>query len=350
MNITFLTKYTSKGASSRYRYFLYLNCFMQRDINLEIDSFFSTHYIDSLYQGKRSIYRVFISYIKRFFVLLNSARFLVIEYEVFPYIPYFIESFLLRKRQYVLNIDDNVWDNYKNTPLLKNKFDQLVTNADGVIVANDFLFNKVSKLNTNIIKIPTALDTSLYSGSNQYKKFEKFSLVWIGTKITYKYIQSHAALFKKMATLLDYQLVIVASKGLKKYSIDGVNMVFYDWSSKIESEILAKSHIGIMPLDNDDFSKGKSSFKIIQYMSAGLPVIASSIGENNVVIQDGVNGFLVDDETSWIASIRNLYNNDDLYRNFSNMSLALSGNYSIDQHVDQYYDFLKSSFMINEHK
>ena len=341
MNITFLTKYTSKGASSRYRYFLYLKGFIQRGINLEVDSFFSTHYIDSLYQDKRSIYRILIAYIRRFFVLLNSASFLVIEYEVFPYTPYFIESFLLRKKQYVLNIDDNVWDNYKNTTLLKNKFDQLVANANGVIVANDFLFNKVGKLNTNIIKIPTALDTTLYSGGNQYKKFEKFSLVWIGTKITYKYIQSHAALFKKMATLLDYQLVIVASKGLKKYSIDGVNMVFYDWSSKVESEILAKSHVGIMPLDNDDFSKGKSSFKIIQYMSAGLPVIASGIGEN---------GFLVDNEISWIKSIEKLYNNDDLYRNFSSMSLVLSDKYSIDKYSDKYYNFLKSSFVNNDQK
>lgn len=350
MNITFLTKYTSKGASSRYRYFLYLNYFMQKGVNLEIDSFFNTLYIDSLYQEKRNIYQVFISYIKRFFVVLNSAEFLVIEYEVFPYIPYFVESFFLRKKQYVLNIDDNIWDNYKNSTLLKNKFDQLVINADGVIVANDFLFNKIGKLNSKVIKIPTALDTSLYYDNNQCKKFGKFSLVWVGTKCTYKYIQSHSDVFKKMASILDYQLVIVASKGLEKHAINGVNMVFYDWTSEVELDVLSRAHIGIMPLDNDSFSKGKSSFKIIQYMSAGLPVIASGIGENNIVVQDGVNGFLVNDMTSWIESINNLYSNDDLYIKFSNMSLALSNKYSIGNYTNKYYDFLKSSFMANDYK
>ena len=93
MNITILTKYSSKGASSRYRYFLYLNKFIQKDINLEIDCFLDTSYIDSLYKNEKNIFRIIIAYIKRFFVLLNSANFLVVEYEAFPYIPYFLESF-----------------------------------------------------------------------------------------------------------------------------------------------------------------------------------------------------------------------------------------------------------------
>jgi glycosyltransferase involved in cell wall biosynthesis len=80
-------------------------------------------------------------------------------------------------------------------------------------------------------------------------------------------------------------------------------MVFYDWSSEIEAQILSKSHVGIMPLDNDDFSKGKSAFKLIQYMSCGLPLVASSVGENNNVVKNGRNGFLVKNEIEWIESI-----------------------------------------------
>jgi glycosyltransferase involved in cell wall biosynthesis len=345
MNLTFLTKYSSNGASSRYRYFLYISSLIQKDLNLEVSNFFDSSYLDLTYNKKRSYYHIFLSYLNRYLVLLNSAKFLVIEYEAFPYLPYFIESFLLRNKKYVLNIDDNIWDKYKNNVFLKNKYDKLSINSSGIIVANDYLFNKVKKLNNNIIKIPTALDTSLYHFTDRKKKYEKFSLVWIGTNITYKYIESHSSVFSKLTSKIDYQLVIIASKVLEKKAIDGVDMVFYDWSSEIEAQILSKSHVGIMPLDDDNFSKGKSAFKLIQYMSSGLPLVASCIGENKSVVKDGQNGFLVTNEIEWLESIQKLYYDTNLYSEFSLESKELSGNYSMNKYKDKYYNFLRNSFL-----
>ncbi len=344
MNVTFLTKYSSKGASSRYRYFLYLNTFIQNDINLEIDGFLDTSYVDSLYKGNISVIKIVVAYIKRFFVIMNSAKFLVIEYEVFPYAPYFIEGFFLRNKQYVLNFDDNVWDKYKDNILLKKKFDQLSSGASGVIVANNFLYSKVVKLNKNIIKIPTVVDTELYKNTEKFEKFEKFSLVWVGTSTTYKYILSHANIFIELASLIDYQIIVVASKELSNKFIKGVNMKFYDWSSCNEIELIKKSHIGIMPLDNDNFSQGKSALKLIQYMSSGLPVVASSVGENNIVVSDGKNGFLVKNNTDWVDSIQSLHKDIVLYKNFSEKSLSISGDYSIANYGGKYCNFLKDSF------
>jgi len=180
--------------------------------------------------------------------------------------------------------------------------------------------------------------------TEKFEKFEKFSLVWVGTSTTYKYILSHANIFIELASLIDYQIIVVASKELSNKFIKGVNMKFYDWSSCNEVELIKKSHIGIMPLDNDNFSQGKSALKLIQYMSSGLPVVASSVGENNIVVSDGKNGFLVKNNTDWVDSIQSLHKDIVLYKNFSEKSLSISGDYSIANYGGKYCNFLKDSF------
>ena len=345
IDITILTKYTSQGASSRYRYFMYISYLLQQDTNIEIDSFLDTSYLHNLYsKRKKSNIKIIIAYIKRFFVLINSADNLLIEYESLPYVPYFIEKFFLKNKKYILNFDDNVWTNYENQTFLKSKYDNLVKNADGVIVANNFLKDRVSKLNSNLIQIPTVIDLENYNKENEDVKFEKFTLVWIGSPSTYKYIKSHAYIFQAIAKVIDYQLVVIASKELENDSIDGVDMKFYDWSSSQEVSILKKAHIGIMPLDKDPFSQGKSAFKIIQYMASGLPCVASAVGENTNVIKDSKTGFLVDNSDEWLEAIVTLYNDEKLYDDMSNHSKSNAYEYSVQKYIKEFNSFIETTF------
>ena len=173
---------------------------------------------------------------------------------------------------------------------LIHKYDKLVSQADGVIVANDFLFEKVKSLNSNIIKIPTAIDLEDYTEVTEKNKV--FTLVWIGTPVTYRYIESHAEIFQELAKKIQYELCIIATEELNSQAIDGVNMKFVEWSIENEVQYLKEAHVGIMPLDKDMFSQGKSAFKLIQYLAAGIPMIGSPVGENKRVIQEGKNGYL----------------------------------------------------------
>jgi glycosyltransferase involved in cell wall biosynthesis len=341
--ITILTKYTSQGASSRYRYFLYINNLLREDTNIEIDSFLDTSYLKRLYskQSKNKL-KIILAYFKRFFVLANSADNLIIEYEALPYMPYAIERLFLKNKRYILNFDDNVWANYTNKKLLNTKYDNLVKDASGVIVANSYLEKKVSKLNQNVIKIPTVVDLESYN-TEDIAKFDKFSLVWIGSRATYKFIQSHAHIFQKLSEVIEYRLVIIASKSLEEEAIDGVDMCFYDWSSATEAEVLKQAHIGIMPLDDDDFAVGKSSFKIIQYMATGIPTVASSIGENSNVLKDNI-GFLADTTDEWIEAIQKLYNDKELYQSFCIESKKESYNYSMQKYYKEFDAFIKKTF------
>lgn len=342
-NISFFTKYTSQGATSRYRSFFFMRQMINKDYNISIYSFLDSEYLKNLYNKKpRKKSKIIFAYLCRFFSLLLASKNLIVESELFPFVPYWIEKLFLKNKHYILNFDDNVWENYKNKFWLNTKYDKLVQRADGIIVANDFLFEKVKSLNSNIIKIPTAIDLEDYAEVTEKNKV--FTLVWIGTPVTYRYIKSHAEIFKVLAKKIKYELCIVATEGLRSRGIDGVNMKFVEWSIENEVHYLKQAHIGIMPLDKDMFSQGKSSFKLIQYLAAGIPLIGSAIGENNHVIQDGINGYLVSTDEQWIEKIELLYWDNLLREQIAINCQKDAYNYSIQKYFPLYKDFIDSAF------
>ncbi|WP_241497473.1 glycosyltransferase [Sulfurovum riftiae] len=248
----------------------------------------------------------------------------------------------MKNRQYILNFDDNVWDNYKDKFWLKQKYDKLVQRADGVIVANDFLENKVKPLNSKVIKIPTVVDLEDYRETTEKNK--TFTLVWIGTPVTYRYIESHAEIFRELAKKIEFELCIIATEELERRAIESVPMQFVEWSPENEVHYLKKAHVGIMPLDEDAFSQGKSAFKLIQYLAAGIPLVGSSIGENSRVIHDGKNGYLVSAKEQWIEKMELLYKDTLLREKFSEESTKEAYSYSIQKFFPQYREFVDSVF------
>jgi glycosyltransferase involved in cell wall biosynthesis len=342
--LSFFTKYSTQGASSRYRHFNYFYKLQSCEYSLEIDSFLDSDYLISLYAKQPiSKTKILLSYFKRLFSAARAAENVVVEYELFPYLPYFIERLFLRKRRYILNFDDNVWDNYKDRWLLKHKYDLLVKNAAGVIVANQFLYEKVMAINSSCIAIPTTID--LDSFANEQDKFDTFTLVWIGTPVTYRYIESHQEIFQELAQRMKYRLLIVASKQLETKKIQGVEMEFVDWSAQTEAYYLQRSHIGVMPLDEDSFSQGKSSFKLIQYLAAGIPLVGSAIGENKRVVKHEINGFLAHSPTEWIESVEKLYSSALLREAFARNCKKDAYEYSIQKHFPLYRAFLEKIFV-----
>jgi len=339
MNI--FTRYNTLGASSRYRYYMYAARMRDLGEHVDISNFFDEEYLRCLYKGKRAGgFNLLNAYWRRFKALLSAGDNLLIEYELFPFLPYWVEEIFLKRRKYILNFDDNVWEKYAGKRFLSGKYDALVSNAAGIIVANDFLYEKVSKLNKNIIKIPTVVDLDLYR--IETNKFDKFTLVWIGTPVTYMYLEKFAETLCKMAEKYDFELLVIARKSLENRRIEGVNMRFENWSQESEIELLLKSHVGIMPLTNDEFSKGKSAFKLIQYSAAGLPVIASPVGENINVVDDGKTGFLADSPDEWLQALGKLIDDKKLYSRMAKNSRKASENYSIQKYFPIIQNFIKN--------
>ena len=308
----------------------------------EFHPMLSNGYLRRLYSGREVRFHAAAALAGRFMKLPFLGKELLIEYELLPFIPLEAEAFFLKNKKYILSFDDAVWEKYNNSPRLAGKFEQLAAKARGIIVANDVLKNHLEKYNPNTIKIPTAIDLDKYR-TKEVEKFQRFTVVWIGTPVTYREcLLPFAQMLKKAAQRVDFELLAVAQKGLP--AVDGVNMKIVDWSDVHEISLLKSSHAGIMPLPENDFMRGKSAYKLIQYLGAGLPCIASPVGENRVLLSQGNVGFTAASDEEWIEALEKISGNRELYNALSSNALELANEYSIQKYAPIMAEFIKACF------
>lgn len=337
------TRYGRRGASSRLRYFDYRNAFETAGFSVRFHPFFPDAYLKRLYAGGgKSRPLAAAALLRRLATAaVHLPERLLIEYELFPELPWEIEARFLHSRRYVLNFDDDVWLKYEGRGELSEKYDRLIQGAAGVVCANDLLLEKARKYNPNVIKIPTAVNLEAFP--KQVRKFPNFTVAWIGTPVTYPFLERHAEALQSMALAVNFELLVIARKSLDVRAIPGVSMRFVDWSEAQEGELLARSHVGIMPLPaKDAFAAGKSAFKLIEYMAAGLPSIASPVGENIRVLRDGETGFFAETPEEWTDALLRL-KDDEVRGRFAVNSHRLAFEYSQQKFGAVYAGFLQKT-------
>ncbi len=341
--LAFFCRYAENGASSRVRFYRYRPFFEKAGIRLSFDPFFDAAYLEQLYAGKgRSLMSLPKGYFRRIKALeaLPCDVPLFIEYELFPMLWAWCDLAALKKRRFFLNFDDPVWEKYAKLPTLKGKYDTLVQHASGVVVANDMLYERFSKLNGNILKIPTAIDLARYDASPK-EKLPRFTLVWIGSPATFSYLQNFTPTLKKMAEQCDFELLIIGKKSWGP--LPGVPSRSVEWSEETEAALISSCHAGIMPLPDDDFAKGKSAYKLIQYAGAGLPALGSPVGENCKVIAEGVTGFLCSTPEEWSSKVQLLASDPRLRRSMGEAARQRSEKWSLEFHAQKLIEFLTAS-------
>lgn len=348
MSVMFLPRYDRLGASSRLRFFMYFDSYIKNGGRAEIKPGMSDEYLHQLYRaGRVGLFCKLREFMRMFFRAAALPENLIIEYELVPELPYKYEKHLIGSRKYILNFDDNVWDKYRDKAALKDKYDHLCRNAAGVIVANDFLREKVSSLNDNVIVIPTVVDLDHYAGS--CGKYSTFTAAWIGTPVTYKYLESHLEALQMMFGTADRQLLVIADKRLgASRPLPGVNARYVDWSQETEAEYLKKCHLGIMPLDDDEFSRGKSAYKLLQYQAAGLPLLASPVGENCRVVTDDFNGFLAQTPREWQEKLDLLCGGTARLDQFCSNARSRAYEYSFQKYFPIFTEFVNKTFYLPE--
>jgi len=297
MKILILPRYTESGASSRCRSYNY-KPFFKNKINCVYSPLFGGRYIHALY-GKnfilRKIYQL-AGVINRFWILIFYARqydLLIIEKELLPYFPYFIEKMLLKGKVYSLDYDDYVGANYQTNSFLSNKINQLVNGASGVTVGNKWYFEEFKS--NNLHYLPTVIDLEKYPETKKQFAVKKKAIVWIGSPSTEKYLEILIPVLQQLAQKHHFVLKIIGST----IEIKGVDVVYVQWKEATEVSELMSSDIGIMPLENLLWEKGKCGFKLIQYMACGLPVIGSPSPANEEIVENGVQGYIAKSEQEW---------------------------------------------------
>jgi len=211
----------------------------------------------------------------------------------------------------VFDYDDAVFqkDQGQQSNSRERSFIRSVASADQVWPGNNYLADRARPFARKILVLPTSLDIDKYDLSvDREQKF--FDLVWIGSSSTKEHLKSVLPALESAAGVIPaLRLKIIADFTLQS---DKLTIVPIRWSEKREAQELAAAHIGIAPLPDNLFTRGKCALKVIQYMAAGLPVISSPTGVNAEIVEHGVNGFLAAGAQEWLTAIQRLVADDAL--------------------------------------
>jgi len=137
-------------------------------------------------------------------------------------------------------------------------------------------------------------------------------VLWIGGLGNAEYLTSVLSVIKDLSKTFSVKLIVVGGEDIYDLDIEDDICEKRIWNMGVEQEVLRQCHIGIMPLVNKDFELGKCAFKLIQYFSAALPVVASPVGMNVDVVETNVNGFLADSDSEWMDALHRLVSDASL--------------------------------------
>ncbi|MEX0606022.1 MAG: glycosyltransferase family 4 protein [Marinobacter sp.] len=316
MKILLLSKYSRKGASSRLRSLQYLPFLAAEGFQVTVSSLFDDQYLDQLYrQGRRAPLHVMVLYLRRLRVLLSVLRYdlIWIEKEIFPHMPALAERILrwLGKR-YVVDFDDAIFHNYdlSGNPVLRQimgqKIDVVMRCADWVVAGNDYLANRAKMAGAACVElVPTVVDAARYSPTGS-SAASRPVIGWIGSPSTQSYVVDIARILKVQCQKHDARLLLVGASVDIANEFPGVDVEVVTWSEASEAELIARMDIGIMPLSDGPWEKGKCGYKLIQYMACGIPVIASPVGVNVDIVGMNQCGMLAASIAEWDVALDKL--------------------------------------------
>jgi glycosyltransferase involved in cell wall biosynthesis len=315
LNVLLLARYGRTGASSRLRLFQYLPGLDEYDIDVFPTFFLDDAYLSDLYAGRRpSIGRVLAFYSDRLRTLITARKFDVVwvEKEVMPWIPEWLASSAFRSLPLVVDFDDAWHLRYSDSsnPLVRftlgKKLEGIARRADCVIVANKFLQNWAEQAGARrVIRIPTVVDVQRYPPS-VLPEPEPFTIGWIGTPETVVYLDMIKSALEQVLARENTRLLLV---GAERSPLPLPNVEVQPWSEATELGFLQRIHVGIMPLPHGPWEHGKSGYKLLQYMAASRPVVASPVGGNYELVRDGENGFFAVTKEEWVANIERFRGN-----------------------------------------
>jgi len=227
-----------------------------------------------------------------------------------------LNAFVLRRcaRKVIYDFDDAVMfsDKYPDTPNPKRlrDFQRTAKLADLIIAGNVYLAEHARRFNNNVKILPTGLDISEYDVKINRPNDGKMRLVWIGSKVTLSYLKEIKPALEDIGSRLkNVVLRIISDEFLDLHNMKIENRA---WSQQTQACDLAECDIGLAPLSDNPFTRGKCGFKILQYAAAGLPSIASPVGVNAQIVRNGVNGCHAVAIGDWIEKISALVNNKPL--------------------------------------
>ena len=352
MKIVFFTKYTYAGASSRYRVYQYLDYFLNCGFNISVKPFFTDDYVYRLYHHKTvSPFFLASRYLNRIWNVLQLQRgsFIYIEYELLPYFPAWFEAYLnWRRFDYVVDYDDAIFHNYDGNKkniikfLFRNKIPQVIKRASKVITGSEYLTRFAHTYNKNVFEIPTSVDFNKYQTVAPAPKSNIFTIGWIGTPSSGKNVLEILPAIQRFLSQYTSQLVLIGFDKTLSHLFNGLNVVIKDWNSDTEISLIKTFDVGIMPLSDTPFNRGKCGFKLIQYMACGIPTIFSPLVANVNINRNNLN-LAAEIRDDWFKCLVQVYEQQTYFKEVvgSDNKLLVKDYYSIQANSEKLISVFK---------
>ncbi len=175
----------------------------------------------------------------------------------------------------------------------------------GVIVGNEYLARYARERNSNVFVVPTSIELDRYPVQPELASDSPFVVAWSGSTHTLPHFEHAREALERLAKRRSLVVKVICNKPPAK-PIAGAENVFVPWSEHGEAEAVGATHVGIMPLPDDDYTRGKCGLKALQFMATGRPVVVSPVGMNSDLVSSGNNGFLARTVDEWVDALEQL--------------------------------------------
>ena len=347
--ILFLSPYPiGIGPSQRFRFEQYLN-FISEKYEITQKTFWNEKAWNILFSNSNFIlkfYYLTLAFAKRKLLMFSIHNYdIVFIHREVAHIGPPIFEWIIRfifKKKIIYDFDDAIWhldysDKNKIVRFFKStwKVKYICKWADVIITGNDYLANYAKRYNKNVIVIPTTINTD-YHKPQKIKTSNKITIGWTGTLTTLKQLKLIFDVIKKIEQNYNIEFIVISNDNPKPRLN---SFKFIKWQKQTEISDLSTFDIGIMPLPNDEWAKGKCGLKGLQYMALEIPTVMSPVGVNTEIIEDGKNGFLADTEQEWLDKLSLLIENKELREKLGKAGRkTVIEKYSVEANKQKYLD------------
>jgi glycosyltransferase involved in cell wall biosynthesis len=308
LRVRYYGKGTPDDPASRYRIHQYLPGLRALGVEVDVSPLLGDGYT-AIAGERRNWQRVSrrlgaaaLGYTRRAAALMVDGKrdLVVVGGQLFPYLPAFTELPLFRSRTpVVLEFDDAIY----LTPLHGRKLARLVSAARLVIAGNAELARFAGARGAEVAVVPTVIHVDRYRPRVDHRDRGRFVVGWIGLPYNFPSLARLAGPLARLAREVPLELRVISSAAPE---MPGVPLRLVPWDEATEAAALADLDAGVMPLPDDPWSRGKCGLKLLQYMAAGVPAVASPVGANREIVADGENGRLAGSDDEWFAALRDL--------------------------------------------
>ncbi|WP_022823978.1 glycosyltransferase family 4 protein [Hymenobacter norwichensis] len=327
MRILFVVPYPpGKAPSQRFRFEQYLDFLPEAGHTYHLAPFLSDATWAILYKPGHTVAKVLgilLGFLRRAMLLFTvpGYEYVFIHREAGPIGPPLFEwivAKVLRKR-IIYDFDDAIWmkdpageQTFISRLKWQQKVGQICRWAYKVSCGNAYLCAYARQFNPHCIINPTTLDTEhLHNRIRNQQQVARPIIGWTGTHTTLRHLDLVWPVLSRLEQEgYDFEFRVISNQ--PPTHTDLRSLTYVPWQKATEIADLGEFHVGLMPLVDDPWARGKCAFKALQYMSLGMPALVSPVGMNTEVVQDNYNGFVCDDQEQWYAALRQLLADQNL--------------------------------------